>query len=88
MDDDSSRTLDMKEFLKGLSDYGVLIEKEEAINLFQLFDRDGSGYIDFDEFLITLRVNVLNDDVFLVVQCNASSAYVIIFIHVIAATHV
>uniref|UniRef100_A0A8C1JIY5 Calcyphosine-like b n=1 Tax=Cyprinus carpio TaxID=7962 RepID=A0A8C1JIY5_CYPCA len=57
MDDDNSRTLDMKEFLKGLSDYGVLIEKEEAMNLFQRFDKDGSGFIDFDEFLITLRVN-------------------------------
>ncbi|XP_067232795.1 calcyphosine-like b isoform X3 [Chanodichthys erythropterus] len=60
MDDDNSRTLDMKEFLKGLSDYGVLIEKEEAINLFQIFDRDGSGLIDFDEFLITLRPPMSN----------------------------
>ncbi len=59
MDDDNSRTLDMKEFLKGLSDYGVLIEKEEAMKLFQQFDRDASGLIDFDEFLITLRVNTL-----------------------------
>lgn len=59
MDDDNSRTLDMKEFLKGLSDYGVLIEKEEAMKLFQQFDRDTSGLIDFDEFLITLRVNTL-----------------------------
>ncbi len=59
MDDDNSRTLDMKEFLKGLSDYGVLIEKDEAMKLFQQFDRDGSGLIDFDEFLITLRVNTL-----------------------------
>lgn len=57
MDDDNSRTLDLKEFLKGLNDYGVLIEKEEAMNLFQRFDKDGSGLIDFDEFLITLRVN-------------------------------
>ncbi|XP_028829708.1 calcyphosine-like b isoform X2 [Denticeps clupeoides] len=55
MDDDNNRTLDMKEFLKGLNDYGVLMEKDEAIGLFQQFDRDGSGQIDFDEFLITLR---------------------------------
>uniref|UniRef100_A0A8C1X2U3 Calcyphosine-like b n=1 Tax=Cyprinus carpio TaxID=7962 RepID=A0A8C1X2U3_CYPCA len=60
MDDDNSRTLDMKEFLKGLSDYGVLIEKEEAMNLFQRFDKDGSGFIDFDEFLITLRPPMSN----------------------------
>ncbi|XP_064163713.1 calcyphosine-like b isoform X2 [Anguilla rostrata] len=60
MDDDNSRTLDMKEFMKGLNDYGVLIEKEEAMKLFQQFDRDGSGLIDFDEFLITLRPPMSN----------------------------
>lgn len=59
MDDDNSRSLDLKEFLKGLNDYGILMEKREAMALFQQFDRDGSGTIDFDEFLITLRVNVL-----------------------------
>lgn len=57
MDDDSNRLLDLKEFLKGLSDYGVLMERDEAAALFRLFDRDGSGTIDFDEFLITLRVS-------------------------------
>lgn len=56
MDDNNSRSLDVKEFLKGLSDYGVLMEKKEALSLFQVFDRDGSGMIDFDEFLLTLRV--------------------------------
>jgi len=56
MDDNNSRSLDVKEFLKGLSDYGVLMEKAEALSLFQVFDRDGSGMIDFDEFLLTLRV--------------------------------
>ncbi|XP_057217206.1 calcyphosine-like b isoform X3 [Triplophysa rosa] len=60
MDDDNNRTLDLKEFLKGLNDYGVLIEKEEAMNLFQRFDKDGSGFIDFDEFLITLRPPMSN----------------------------
>ncbi|XP_018518627.1 calcyphosin-like protein isoform X3 [Lates calcarifer] len=55
MDDNNNRSLDFKEFLKGLNDYGILIEKEEATALFQHFDRDGNGTIDFDEFLITLR---------------------------------
>lgn len=58
MDDDNNRSLDLKEFLKGLNDYGILIEKQEATALFQQFDRDGSGTIDFDEFLITLRVSL------------------------------
>ncbi|KAL2100113.1 hypothetical protein ACEWY4_004507 [Coilia grayii] len=60
MDDDNNRTLDLKEFMKGLNDYGVLIEKDEALKLFQHFDRDGSGQIDFDEFLITLRPPMSN----------------------------
>lgn len=58
MDDDKSRSLDLKEFLKGLNDYGVLIEKEEAKDLFEKFDHDKSGTIDFDEFLVTLRVTI------------------------------
>lgn len=57
MDDDNNRSLDLKEFLKGLNEYGILIDKEEATAAFQKFDRDGSGTIDFDEFLIALRVN-------------------------------
>ncbi|XP_020492570.2 calcyphosine-like b isoform X1 [Labrus bergylta] len=55
MDDDKNRSLDLKEFLKGLNDYGILIEKQEAADIFQRFDHDGNGTIDFDEFLITLR---------------------------------
>lgn len=57
MDDNENRSLDFKEFLKGLNDYGLMMEKDEAAALFQLFDHDGSGSIDFDEFLVTLRVN-------------------------------
>ncbi|XP_041110714.1 calcyphosin-like protein isoform X1 [Polyodon spathula] len=60
MDDDNNRTLDFKEFLKGLNDYGVVIEKEDAMELFRQFDRDGNGMIDFDEFLLTLRPPMSN----------------------------
>ncbi|GFN87108.1 calcyphosine-like b [Plakobranchus ocellatus] len=56
MDDDASRSLDRKEFLKGLHDYGLVeITKEQADELFQIFDKDSSGTIDFDEFLVRLR---------------------------------
>ncbi|XP_063151831.1 calcyphosin-like protein isoform X2 [Candoia aspera] len=60
MDDNNSRTLDFKEFLKGLQDYAVLIEREEAERLFKIFDKDGNGTIDFDEFLLTLRPPMSN----------------------------
>ncbi|KAK3730694.1 hypothetical protein RRG08_041474 [Elysia crispata] len=56
MDDDENRSLDQKEFRKGLHDYGLVeITKEQADELFGLFDKDGSGSIDFDEFLVKLR---------------------------------
>lgn len=55
MDDDGNRSIDMKEFKKGLHDYGVDLENKEIQEMYKLFDRDGSGTIDFDEFLISLR---------------------------------
>ncbi|NXI84796.1 CAPSL protein, partial [Rhipidura dahli] len=60
IDANKSRTLDFNEFLKGLHDYSVMINKEEAQELFRKFDKDGSGTIDFDEFLVTLRPPMSN----------------------------
>ncbi|XP_072032233.1 calcyphosin-like protein [Amphiura filiformis] len=55
MDDDGNRSLDFREFKKGLQDYGVELENGEEKEVFGVFDKDGSGTIDFDEFLINLR---------------------------------
>lgn len=56
MDDDESRSLDSKEFAKGIHDYGLTeLEKDTIDELFGIFDKDGSGTIDFDEFLVKLR---------------------------------
>ncbi|ESO96368.1 hypothetical protein LOTGIDRAFT_202134 [Lottia gigantea] len=61
MDDDESRSLDFKEFKKGISDYGLTEIKEETVQeLFTTFDKDGSGTIDFDEFLVHLRPPMSN----------------------------
>lgn len=54
-DDDGSRSLDKKEFKKGLHDYGVIMEAEAIDTLFEDLDKDGSGQLDFDEFLRALR---------------------------------
>lgn len=52
---DESRSIDIKEFKKGIRDYGIDLEPDEVMEMFQEFDRDGSGTIDFDEFLFKLR---------------------------------
>ncbi|NWI96027.1 CAPSL protein, partial [Pitta sordida] len=60
MDDNNSKTLDFEEFVKGLNDYAVTLDKEEAQKIFQRFDKDGSGTINFDEFLVKLRPPMSN----------------------------
>ena len=56
MDDDESRSLDFKEFKKGIHDYGILMEDSVIKELFERLDADSSGQLDFDEFLKALRV--------------------------------
>lgn len=48
----------MREFTKGCQDFGVDLSKEELKEVFDRLDRDGSGHIDFDEFLEALRVSL------------------------------
>ncbi|XP_076149906.1 calcyphosine-like a [Alosa pseudoharengus] len=60
MDDDSSKSLDLQEFQKGLDTYGVTMAKESALEVFSIFDKDGSGTVDFNEFLEKLRPPMSN----------------------------
>lgn len=55
MDDNTDKKLDKAEFEKGLHDYGVHLEQQEIDALFSEFDKDGSGTLDFNEFLLSLR---------------------------------
>ena len=41
----------MDEFVKAIKDFGVEIEEIDIQNLYKTMDLDGSGGIDFDEFL-------------------------------------
>ncbi len=55
-DDNRDRKLDQSELLKALQDYKVQYSKEEIADFFNQFDTDHSGNINFDEFIISLRV--------------------------------
>jgi Ca2+-binding EF-hand superfamily protein len=57
MDDNKNRKLELEEFRKGVTEYGLNYSKEEMKELFNAFDKDHSGAIDFDEFLEKLRVS-------------------------------
>lgn len=55
LDDDSSRALSLPEFTKALNDYRITqLSPSEIQRVFSLFDRDGNGTIDYDEFLRTV----------------------------------
>jgi len=59
IDDDGNRSLSIAEFKKGCRDYGLELEPDAIQQLFRQLDRDGSGSIDFDEFLRALRVCII-----------------------------
>jgi Ca2+-binding EF-hand superfamily protein len=61
MDDDGSKSLSLSEFAKAMQDYRIFqSEAPEVARLFNLFDRDGSGIINYDEFLRVV-VGEMND---------------------------
>lgn len=59
--------------MKGLNDYAMMIDKEEAQEIFRVFDKDGSGTIDFDEFLVTLRVS---PGIYVITELNGERALI------------
>ena len=60
LDDNRNRQLDLNELMWGLKDFDIHLSEEQAKVLIQHFDRDGSGTVCFDEFLVALR-GELND---------------------------
>jgi Ca2+-binding EF-hand superfamily protein len=57
MDTDGQRTLSFEEFRNGVRSYGLHLENKELRELFDAIDTDHSGEIDYEEFLISLRVS-------------------------------
>jgi Ca2+-binding EF-hand superfamily protein len=54
MDDNESKTLDRQEFTKAMQDYRISSDSNEVAKIFKMFDRDGNGEINYDEFLRTI----------------------------------
>lgn len=57
MDDDNSKSLSMSEFKKGVRECSLNLTELQMHELFSAFDRDRSGTIDYDEFLLGVRVS-------------------------------
>ena len=52
---DGNKKIDREEFLVGLRENGVEITRQEAEILFDFFDKDRDGTVNFDEFLVGIR---------------------------------
>lgn len=58
MDHAGEQNLNLEDFMKGLYDNGLTLTHEEAAEVFNKFDTDGSGFINISEFLIGIRVSL------------------------------
>lgn len=60
MDDDGSKTISSYEFSKACKDFKVGINEENVPTLFEAFDTNRDGTLNYDEFLMAIR-GELND---------------------------
>ena len=58
MDDDGSKSLIFEEFAKGVRETGLDCTDDECRIMFEQFDKDGSGTVNIDEFLMAIRVGI------------------------------
>jgi len=55
MDDDNSKALNKAEFTKAMSDFALGFNNQQIGTLFEYFDVDHSGEIDYNEFIRAIR---------------------------------
>lgn len=59
MDDDGSHSLNKEEFSKGIRETGLHLSEDDTDKLFGAFDKDGGGTINYEEFLVAIRVSYI-----------------------------
>lgn len=55
---DGNHKIDSEEFYSGLCEIGCRVSRDEASALMALFDTNNDGHVDFNEFLIGIRVSL------------------------------
>jgi len=55
MDDNENKMLEFPEFHKAIKDYRIDVPDQDMQRLFNAFDVDGGGNVDYDEFLRIVR---------------------------------
>lgn len=55
MDANKNRNLDVSELEGGLRLIGINLNEDQCAALLKHFDKDGSGTINFNEFLVAIR---------------------------------
>jgi Ca2+-binding EF-hand superfamily protein len=55
IDDDNDDTLSLAEFKKAMKEMNISLSDTELRKLFEHFDSDGNGGIDYDEFIKGVR---------------------------------
>ena len=58
MDDDNNGSLSLREFAKACKDFKVGISEQNVPILFDLFDDNKDGTLDYDEFLYRIRGDI------------------------------
>jgi Ca2+-binding EF-hand superfamily protein len=66
MDDNQSGDLTVDEFTNGIKDSGLPLEEDEMVELFGLFDKDGSGSVNYNEFIQAIRPPMSNNRIKLI----------------------
>lgn len=58
LDNNKNKSLDADELENGLRDFGINLNTEQVAVLVKFFDKDGSGNVNFNEFLTAIRVSI------------------------------